>query len=161
VQLAGPRGSREARLEDFYRNDGMARMNKAPDEIVVAVRVPASSAGWRGTYKKLRIRQSIDYPLAGVAVVMRKDAGGVCLEARVALTGVNPAPRVVKAAEQLAGKIYSEELVEQVGQEAIRTAKPLRTSASTPEYRRQMVRVFVRRALRELWLDGRSHPAAS
>jgi 4-hydroxybenzoyl-CoA reductase subunit beta len=156
VRLAGPRGSRETRLEDFYRNDGMARMNKAADEIVIGVRVPASSAGWQGTYKKLRIRQSIDYPLAGVAAVMRKDAEGVCLEARVALTGVNPAPRVVKAAENLAGKIYSEDLVEQVALEAIRTGKPLRTSASTPEYRRQMVRVFVRRALRELWLNGPS-----
>jgi CO/xanthine dehydrogenase FAD-binding subunit len=54
----------------------------------------------------------------------------------------------------LSGKKYDADLVEHVAHEAIRTAKPLRTSASTPEYRRQMVRVFVRRAIRELWLGG-------
>jgi 4-hydroxybenzoyl-CoA reductase subunit beta len=161
VQLAGPRGSREVLVEDLYRDDGIARMNKARDEMVVAVRVPASRAGWQGTYKKLRVRQSIDYPLAGVAAVMRKDARGVCLEARVALTGVNPAPRAVRAAEMLAGKTYDSGLVEHVAHEAIRTGTPLRTSASTPEYRRQMVRVFVRRALRELWLNGDSAQAPS
>lgn len=156
VELAGPRGSREVLLENFYQNDGIVRINKARDEMVVGVRVPASSADWCGTYKKLRIRQSIDYPLAGVAAVMRKDARGVCLEARVALTAVNPAPRLVQAAEMLAGKTYDPGLVEEVAHEAIRTGKPLKTSAATPEYRRHMVRVFVRRALQEIWLDGGS-----
>lgn len=153
VQIAGPRGWREVSLTEFYANDGIVRINKAPDEIVTGVRVPASSAGWSGTYKKLRVRRSIDYPLAGVAAIMRKDRRGVCLEARVALTAVNPAPRLVKAAETLNGKAFEPELVEHVAHEAIRTAKPLRTSGSTPEYRRNMIRVFVRRALRELWLD--------
>ncbi len=156
VQLAGPRGSREVPLAEFYVNDGIVRMAKAHDEMVTGIRVPPSSAGWSGTYKKLRIRQSIDYPLAGVAVAMRKDVEGVCHEAHVALTAVNPAPKLVKAAELLKGKRYEPALVEEVAHEAIRTGKPLRTSASSPEYRRHMVRVFVRRALQELWLRGSS-----
>lgn len=154
VQLAGPRGSRELPLEEFYVNDGIVRLAKARDEILTGVRVPAASAGWSGTYKKLRIRQSIDYPLAGVAGAMLKDARGTCLEARIALTAVNPAPQLVKAADLLRGKTYDPTLVEQVAHDAVRTGKPLRTSASTPTYRRHMIRVFVRRALRELWLDG-------
>jgi 4-hydroxybenzoyl-CoA reductase subunit beta len=154
VQLAGPRGPRELPLAEFYVNDGLVRMAKAHDEIVTAVRVPASSAGWSGAYKKLRIRQSIDYPLAGVAVAMRKDADGACLEARVALTAVNPAPKLVKGADLLKGKRYDPALAEEVARDAIRTGKPLRTSASTMEYRRHMVRVFVRRALREVWSTG-------
>jgi len=160
VQLASPGGSREVPLAEFYINDGLARMAKAHDEIVTAVRVPASSAGWSGAYKKLRIRQSIDYPLAGVAVTMRKDADGACLEARLALTAVNPAPKLVAAADLLKGRRYAPELVEEVAHDAIRTGKPLRTSASTMEYRRHMVRVLVRRALSELWLDSRSERAS-
>lgn len=159
VELQGPRGRKEMPLEEFYANDGMAHLRKAPDELLTCVRVPASAAGWRGTYRKLRIRQSIDYPLAGVAAVMRTDARGVCLGARVALTAVNPAPRLVAAAENLKGKTYSAELVEEVAHEALRTGKPLTTSASTPEYRRQMVRVFVRRALGDLWANGGSLPS--
>ncbi len=157
IQVAGPRGSREVPLAEFYVNDGIVRMSKSPDEIVTGIRVPPSSVGWSGIFKKLRIRQSIDYPLAGVAVVMQKDAHGICREARVALTAVNPAPQLVKAAELLKGKPYDPALVEQVAHEAIRTGKPLKTSASTPEYRRHMIRVFVRRALEELWLNGPSN----
>lgn len=153
VDLAGPRGRRTVPLSDFYVNDGLARINKAHDEIVTAVRVSPASAGWSGAYKKLRIRQSIDYPLAGVAVAMKKDGKGACLEARIALTAVNPAPRLVSAAGRLRGRRYDAQLVEEIAHEAIRTAKPLRTSASSMEYRRHMVRVFVRRALEELWLE--------
>jgi 4-hydroxybenzoyl-CoA reductase subunit beta len=155
VDLVSPRGQREVPLADLYLNDGLARLDKKPDEILTIVRVPAASGGWKGTYKKLRIRQSIDYPLAGVAVAMRTDADGICLEARIALTAVNPAPRSLKAADRLAGQRYSADLVEEVAREAIRTAKPLKTSASTMEYRRHMIRVFVRRALTELWQNGR------
>jgi len=154
VDLVSPRGQREVPLADLYLNDGLTRLNKMADEIVTLVRVPAASADWKGTYRKLRIRQSIDYPLAGVAVTMRKDWDGTCLEARIALTAVNPAPRRVSAADRLAGQAYAAELVEEVAREAIRTAKPLKTSASTMEYRRHMIRVFVRRALTDLWQNG-------
>ena len=151
VELASPRGRREVPLAEFYLNDGAARLAKAHDELLIAVRVPPRSAGWSGIYKKYRVRQSIDYPLAGVAAAMRKSADGTCLEARVALTAVNPAPKLVEAARLLRGRRYDPSLVEEVAHEAIRTGKPLRTSASTPEYRRHILRVFVRRALKELW----------
>jgi 4-hydroxybenzoyl-CoA reductase subunit beta len=154
IRLTSTRGTREVPLTNFYMNDGILRIAKARDELVTEVVVPASSAGWRGVYKKYRIRQSIDYPLAAVAAVMRRGEDGTCLEARVALTAVNPAPRLVEAAELLRGKSFDPALLEQVAHEAIRTGKPLRTSASTPEYRRHILRVFVRRALQELWLDG-------
>lgn len=154
VELVSPRGRRQAPLEELYVNDGLVRLNKAADEIVTAVRVPAGNAGWSGAYRKLRIRQSIDYPLAGVAVVMHKHADGVCAGARIGLTAVNPAPRLVPAAQLLDGQRYSSALVEQVAREAIRVGKPLKTSASTMEYRRHMVQVFVRRALTDLWQNG-------
>jgi len=153
--LLSPRGTRRVPLDGLFVNDGLVRLNKAADEIVTSVFVPATRAGWRGTYRKLRVRQSIDYPLAGVAVTMRTDAEGTCLAARIALTAVNPAPRLVAAADRLVGRPYDSDLVEEVAREAIRTAKPLRTSASSMEYRRHMIRVFVRRALTELWRDGR------
>jgi len=151
VELASPRERREIPLAELFLNDGLVRLTKAADEIVTMVCVPAANAGWSGTYRKLRIRQSIDYPLAGVAVVMRKRADGTCDGARIGLTAVNPAPRLVAAAERLAGKSYDAALVEDVAREAIRVGKPLKTSASSMEYRRRMIQVFVRRALTELW----------
>jgi carbon-monoxide dehydrogenase medium subunit len=61
---------------------------------------------------------------------------------------VNPAPLLVKAAgELLTGKRLDETLAAAVGDLAARTAKPLTTSALTPEYRREMIRVFTKRAV--------------
>ena len=59
---------------------------------------------------------------------------------------MNPAPLLVRA-DSVKGKQLSDELATEIGALAARTAKPLTTSALTPEYRREMVRVFTRRAL--------------
>ncbi len=149
LEIAGPHGVRRVAICNFYVNDGIVRLRLAPDEIVTRVFLPASSAGWRGSYQKLRVRGSIDYPLAGVAVALRVEPrSGRIEDARVAITAVNPAPHLVKDADaQLIGAIADESLAERVGEMAARTAKPLTTSALTPEYRREMVRVFAKRAV--------------
>lgn len=157
LQIAGRNGTRRLPIREFYSNDGMNRMRLVRGEILSGVFVPARTAGFQGSYSKLRIRSSIDYPLAGVAVAMRLN-DGTCEDARVGLTGVNPAPLLVPgAADVLRGQGYSSELVEAVAYEVIRTGKPLTTSVSTPEYRRDMLRVFVRRALTRLWTGNGKH----
>lgn len=152
LEIAGPSGMRRAALRDFYKNDGMDRIALGRGEIVTAVQVPPHMAGLRGAYHKLRVRDSIDYPLAGVAVAMKVDTGGVCRDARVALTAVNPAPVLLpQAAELLVGHTWSEDRAAEVARLAVRTGKPLTTSASTPVYRREMAKLFTRRALEEAW----------
>jgi 4-hydroxybenzoyl-CoA reductase subunit beta len=152
IEIAGLGGARRLPLREFYRHDGMDRIALRHGEIVTAVHVPARMAGLRGAYRKLRIRDSIDYPLAGVAVALDIDANGVCRDARIALTAVNPAPVLVRqASEWLVGKKWNPVLAEQIAHAAIQTGKPLTTSASTPVYRREMLRLFTRRALEETW----------
>jgi 4-hydroxybenzoyl-CoA reductase subunit beta len=152
VEIAGIRGTRRIPLRAFYKNDGMDRIALGCGEIVTAIHVPARMAGLRGAYQKLRVRDSIDYPLAGVAVAMNVDSHGVCRDARIALTAVNPAPVLLPhVSELLAGKTWSEDLAMEAARVAIRTGKPLTTSASTPVYRRDMVKLFTRRALEEAW----------
>jgi 4-hydroxybenzoyl-CoA reductase subunit beta len=149
IEIAGPAGTRRVQLSEFYTNLGEARMKLEKNELLTRVLLPARTSGWRGVYRKLRIRGSIDYPLAGVAIALKRSNGHVA-EAKVALTAVNPAPLLVKgASEALAGREVSEELALQVGELAARTAKPLTTSALTPEYRREMIRVFTKRAVLE------------
>ena len=147
LEIAGPNGLRCTPLSEFYVNDGMVRLHLAANEIVTRVFLPEASAGWRGSYQKLRVRGSIDYPLAGVAVALKMKSGRV-ENARVAITALNPAPFLVKDADaHLVGAVPSEEIAERIGELAARTAKPLTTSALTPEYRREMVRVFAKRAV--------------
>ncbi len=146
IEIAGPHGMRRTPLSDFYTNVGDARMKLEKNEILTRVLLPARTAGWQGVYRKLRIRGSIDYPLAGVAVAL--EANGQVIEGKVAVTAVNPAPLLVKgASEALAGRKLDEQLATHIGELAARTAKPLTTSALTPEYRREMIRVFTKRAV--------------
>jgi len=147
IEIASPAGTRRVSLQDFYTGLGDNYRKLESNELVTRVFLPASSADYRGVYRKLRVRGSIDYPLAGVAVVMRRSNGHVA-DARIGITAVNAAPLLVKGVgELLAGKAVNEELAGAVGDLAARTAKPLTTSALTPEYRREMIRVFTRRAV--------------
>jgi 4-hydroxybenzoyl-CoA reductase subunit beta len=147
VEIAGQSGTRRIPLREFYTGFGDVYRNLQANELLTRVFLPESSADYSGVYRKLRIRGSIDYPLAGIAVVMKRSNGHVA-DARVAITAVNPAPVLVKgASEALAGKIVDEDLAQLIGDLAARTAKPLTTSALTPEYRREMIRVFTKRAV--------------
>jgi len=155
AEIASVGGRRRVRLDEFYRNDGMDRIHLEQEELLTAVYLPARMAGYRGCYKKFRIRNSIDYPLVGVAAAMKTDRGGTCRDARVALTAVNPAPLLIReVGSLLAGKRISHELLEEASRMAARTGKPLTTSASTPEYRREILKVYTRRALEAVWRDG-------
>jgi 4-hydroxybenzoyl-CoA reductase subunit beta len=147
IEVAGPTGMRRLDLSYFYTGLGDNYRKLQPGELVTRVFLPASSAGYQGVYRKLRVRGSIDYPLAGVAVVIKRSNGHIA-DARIGITAVNPAPLLVTGAtELLTGKVMGEALAEAAGDLSARTAKPLTTSALTPEYRREMIRVFTKRAV--------------
>jgi 4-hydroxybenzoyl-CoA reductase subunit beta len=147
VEIASASGVRRMPLSDFYTGEGDAYRKLRANELLTRVFLPESSVDYRGVYRKLRIRGSFDYPLAGVAVVMKRSNGHVA-DARLAITAVNPAPLLVKGVtEILEGKAVDEGLAEAVGVLAAKTAKPLTTSALTPEYRREMIRIFTKRAV--------------
>jgi 4-hydroxybenzoyl-CoA reductase subunit beta len=147
IEIASAGGTRRVPLRDFYTGLGDTYRKLQPNELVTRVFLPAETAGYRGVYRKLRVRGSIDYPLAGVAVVMKRSNGHVA-DARIGITAVNPAPLLVNgASELLMGRAVDEALAEAVGDLAAKTAKPLTTSALTPEYRREMIRVFTKRAV--------------
>ncbi|HXZ33460.1 MAG TPA: FAD binding domain-containing protein [Terriglobales bacterium] len=147
VEIVGPLGTRRIPLRDFYIGLGDNYRKLQPNELLTRIFLPQAAAGFRGVYRKLRIRGSIDYPLAGVAVALLRSNGHVA-DVRIGITAVNPAPVLVKGiSEALGGKVMDEEAAERIGDLAAKAAKPLTTSALTPEYRREMIRVFTKRAL--------------
>lgn len=98
VEIAGPSGFRRVPIAQFYGNDGIAHVRMQRYEMLTRVLLPEASSGWKGDYQKLRVRGSIDYPLAGIAVALKLNRG-VVEQARVAITGVNPAPLLVPNVE--------------------------------------------------------------
>jgi CO/xanthine dehydrogenase FAD-binding subunit len=147
IEIAGANGIRRVPLSRFYTGLGDDYRKLQPNELVTRIFLPAAAAGYRGVYRKLRVRGSIDYPLAGVAVAMKRCDGHIT-DVRIGITAMNPAPLLVKGAgELLIGRVLDDVSAEAAGDLAAKTAKPLTTSALTPEYRREMIRVFTKRAV--------------
>jgi len=95
IEIVSAAGIRRLKLTDFYTGEGDNYRKLIANELVTRVVLPASSANYRGAYRKLRIRGSIDYPLAGVAVVVKRSNGHID-DARIGITAVNPAPMLVR-----------------------------------------------------------------
>src|SRR5207248_6178832 len=92
------------------------------------------------------------------AVAMKRSNGHI-EDLRIAITAVNPAPTLVKGIDSiLNGGATTDQIAESIGELAARTAKPLTTSALTPEYRREMIRVLTKRAVLGLLATDQSPP---
>lgn len=114
--------------EDFFIGPSVdiKRMTVVePDEMLVAVRIPAEWAGAKFYFEKVTDRQSWDFPLVNIAAAF-KVSNGVVDKARVACGGVECTPRRVTAAEQVVtGKAVNDGLIRAAGQTATRGARPL------------------------------------
>lgn len=152
IKLSSSSGNRIIPLREFYVNDGLIKNKIRQDEILTGILIPSSSRGFAGSYEKFRMRGSVDYPLAGVAISMN-NLNGAQKDFRVALTAVNPRPVLLKDVIAETNGASGTELIEIVRALAMKTAKPLKTSASTMEYRRHMVGVMVKRSLEKLGIE--------
>jgi 4-hydroxybenzoyl-CoA reductase subunit beta len=152
-RLVGPEGERLVPAARFYRNDGINYLTKQPDEILVDVRLPAPNGG-DCVYHKLRRRGSFDFPVLGVAAFVKWGEGRgerVVSEARVVLGGVASYPQEVpEAGAALVGTTLSDDAVAAAAAAAFKPSKPMDNTDFDLSWRKQMTRVYVRRALEEL-----------
>jgi aerobic carbon-monoxide dehydrogenase medium subunit len=149
VRVAGPGGQRVVPIARFFR--GFYEAALEPGEIVTAVRVPPAPAGARGGYVKYTSRSAEDKPLVGVAALVALDASGRCVEARIGLGGAAPTPmRAAQAERALRGEALTDAAVRAAAEAAAREADPLSDLMGSADYRREMVRVWVRRLLMAL-----------
>lgn len=115
-------------------------------EIVTAVTLPKSTAGWKSAYYKFRERESFDWALASAAVALRM-SGDTVQESRIVLGGVAPVPWRSKEAEAaLNGKSLSQAVAETAGKAAVRGAKPLKHNGYKVRLAANVVRIALLRA---------------
>jgi 4-hydroxybenzoyl-CoA reductase subunit beta len=147
--LVGRQGERVVPAGRFYQNDGINYLTKQPDEILVDVRLPASN-GWDAVYHKLRRRGSFDFPVLGVAAWIQWQGNDVAA-ARIVLGGVASHPQEVpEAGAALEGAPLSDESIAAAADAAYRPSKPMDNTDFDLSWRKQMTRVYVKRALDEL-----------
>jgi 4-hydroxybenzoyl-CoA reductase subunit beta len=149
VEIAGRGGSRTIAVDDFFVPDGVHNNVLAPGELVVRVIVPARARGMRVGYQKLRPRAAIDFPMLSVAFAARV-ANGACEKAALVVSAIAARPRVISGVPaQVLGKPLDESLAETLAQTAYKQCHPLINVPYDHDYRREMIPVFVRRAVRE------------
>lgn len=147
VELSGPGGkSRVVPVSDFLLPPDMKRPRDtvmAQNELLTRVRIPAPAAGTKAAYHKQGERESYDWPLCDVAVVLRME-GGVIRQAAIAMGWVAPTPRRATEAEKLlVGKKLNEELARQAAKAAVSGATPLSKNA----YKVPLLETVVRRTV--------------
>ena len=149
VKLISQKEERTIPLQALYTNNGKEPAAIGPGEILSEIHIPPPTVKQESLYCKYRIRQSVDFPLAGVAVRMDSKEEGTCTECSIVLTGLNPAPTEVPEAQSLLkGKALTSDLIDQAVEKVVKAAHPVENlPGASPAYRRHMAGVLARRAL--------------
>ncbi len=146
VTLVGRFGTRTLLLEDFFV--GPSRSAIEPDEILTEITIPDQRTTG-SAYFKFGLRRSGALAVVGVATSVVAVKTHV-EEARIVLGAVGPVPlRAKKAEELLVGNVATEAALEEAGRAAAAECRPISDIRGSEEYRRDMVRVFTKRALRK------------
>jgi aerobic carbon-monoxide dehydrogenase medium subunit len=143
IHVKGPKGWRVAKARDFFKD--LFTVDLAPDEIIAG----AQFAPVRATaYAKLHQRAS-HYAIVGVAAALEVSNGKIRL-ARIGLTGAGPhAIRLTTVEEALVGQALSSETIDAAAKLAGTNLKAVNADIhASEEYRRAMIPVFTRRALK-------------
>lgn len=140
---------RTVSAEDFFK--GPNKTVLGPIELLSEIQIPPASSHSSGTYLKHTLRREMDLAIVGVAthltVDSRKDA---CRDVKIVLGAVAPVPmRAKKAEDALRGKTLSDELIEKAAEIASKESRPIDDIRGSAEYRKEMVRVLTKRALKK------------
>lgn len=157
IRLLGPNGSRELNLRELFHFDGKDHLKIEKGELLTHVLVPKPGPDFRGSYTKIRTRDSIDFPLLGVGITGQLTGSGPTCQARdlsIVIGAINPAPRLVKGLDAFNDVTLDDETIRAISELGRKRSRPQGSVEGpihgTSDWRRTMVEVTVRRALKEL-----------
>ena len=147
VLLRRRNDSREVPLEGLFSGNGRTPLNLEPGEILEEVIVAQGSLNSFSTYVKFANRESIDFPIVGMAFQASREKK----EYRLAFTAVDRRPvRGQKAESFLSGRTLTPEVVEEAAQLVSREATPVKNSLYVPSYKRNLMGRLLRSVLSNL-----------
>jgi len=144
--LTSAKGSRTVPVEELYKElkDG---------ELATEIVVPAAKGQVWG-YEKWAVRERFDYATVSAAVAMTI-TGRVCKDVSIALGGVTlPTRRVRRAEEPLKGQSITDKRIDEAAKAAAEEARTGADILFTAAYKKELVRVMVRRALKQASRKG-------
>jgi 4-hydroxybenzoyl-CoA reductase subunit beta len=162
VDIAGPSGKRTIPLNKLYigfarqdapvtetQGDGKFYLSLRSGEIITTVRAK-NTPGLRSGYDKIRIRKSIEYPVAGVAIALKRE-GDTLTDLRIGFTGTNPRPVLLAGTQDLCGGGLDERVFKGLDALVRDQIMPMKTTFTPGHYRRRVAGVLARRLLTRLF----------
>jgi carbon-monoxide dehydrogenase medium subunit len=145
LKLASSGRERTIEMEEFSKD--YLEVALEPDEMLTEIQVPTPPPHTGTAYQKLMVMKG-DMGIVGAAVsITLKPGDGVCQNARIVLSNAASTPlRAKKAEKLLIGKKVDDALLNEAGEVASTEADPPADVHGSVEYRREMVKVFVKRA---------------
>ncbi|MDG1554866.1 MAG: FAD binding domain-containing protein [Candidatus Poseidoniaceae archaeon] len=149
VHLIGPSGLRTMPLQEFYQLDGMKKNVLEKGEFLLKITISESSAARTGSYQKLRVRDTWDFPEAGVAASW---FAGDVTSLKVATTALESIPRC--HSDEVATVLETDwdgmNSVKALAASIRKSVKPVNNTSLPPRYRKSMVRVLTKRAVEKM-----------
>ena len=151
VTINGPKGERALPLEDLYSGYYETVLEK--NELITAVTVPSLN-GRKSAYIKVTLRSADDWPALGVAVSFALQNGVLRDPIVVVSAATEKVARMTSAEKILQGAAPKDAVLERAGDAAAAEASILTDAHGSAAYKRELLRVYVRRAVREALADG-------
>ena len=146
VAVTGPKGDRALAVENLYAGYYETVLEK--DELITSVTVPALN-GRKAAYMKVTSRTADDWPALGVAVSFALE-GGAIKDPRVVISAATEKVTRMAAAEKvLQGAAPDDAVLNRAGDAAVDEAAILSDAHGSAPYKRELLRVYMRRAVRQ------------
>lgn len=155
VKIVGVKGEKTVDLEDFFVGPNETVLT--PEEIVSEFVIPRPQPNTGGAYWKHTRRKAMQLPLVGIGVALSfEDDLLTCSDAKIALGVAAPTPmRATGAEEILRGKQINEALLNEAGETAVSESRVRDTVRCSAWYRRDIIKVYVRRMGMMAWERAR------
>lgn len=142
-------GGREIPMGEFFRGVKHTCLDRENGELVTEICIPELKPGEGSAYLKHSVRKAMDLAIIGAAAWVKMDGGKVS-DCRITLGGVGVTPLRAEAAEKiLIGSEITAELLEKAGAAAADGCSPISDVRASAEYRKDMVRVYTKRAVKK------------
>jgi 4-hydroxybenzoyl-CoA reductase subunit beta len=150
LRLVSAEGERMVEAAGLYNDDGINYLHKRTDELLTEIQLPPRGRV-RAVYEKLRRRGSFDFPVLGVAAALDFADDGRVASATIVLGGIAPAPiRVGDAERGLLGGRLDRDHIAAAAEACYLKARPLDNTDFAMNWRKQMARPYVLRALEKI-----------
>ena len=148
VTLIGPDGERQIPLEEFYQLDGMKKNVLKLGEFLLKVTLPDDAFDFEGSYQKLRLRETWDFPEAGISAAWKK---GDYSTLRIASTALESIPKTHdEQVSEFVNSWQESSTISELSDAIRKSVKPVNNTALPPNYRKSVVRILTKRALKNI-----------